>query len=145
MEKGFYHNGDNEVVFCGNRKPVDPAGLTWVQGHQNEWSEPLTDLGLSTHIWDGTSIVENPDYIAAKTDYDSRVTEIQNEQATGGLKDITVQQAKDVITGRYDTVRALPVTGANNAETIANIEAKIDALINACQWVDVIEAVYLLR
>jgi len=94
---------------------------------------------------DGTVWVENTEKKDTGTIDRQRKTEILREQENTGLKDVTVQQAKDVITARYDTVRVLPVAGANNAETIANIEAKIDALINACQWVDIKEAIYLLR
>ncbi|MCP4127736.1 MAG: hypothetical protein GY753_11815 [Gammaproteobacteria bacterium] len=80
-----------------------------------------------------------------------RIAEIQRgeaieaEQVGGGLRGITVGRAKRIINDRYQAVRDLPVAGSTNAQTIANIEAKLDALIDACAWIDQQEAVYILK
>jgi hypothetical protein len=146
MQRGIYTDSDNNIVYFGNRKPSDPVGLIWVELDQNPGK--LREFGVYAWKWDGSNIIVNPELVEAEQNRQNeqlRKQEIETEQTSGGLKGITVQQAKDIIKGRFDDVRALPIAGANNAETIANIEAKIDALIDACEWVDKKEAVYLLR
>lgn len=63
--RGFYHNENNEVVITGNRKPSDPDGLTWVEGHEINWPEKLFPHGVYSKKWDGDQIIDNPEYLVA--------------------------------------------------------------------------------
>lgn len=57
MERGFYINGNNEITFCGNRKPVDPAGATWVEGFEAEWPEKLIENNNYTTLFVNGAVV----------------------------------------------------------------------------------------
>jgi len=97
MKIGFYFNGNSEVVLCGNRKKEDPEGLTWVDGHEDEFPEELKDLGMFTSLWDGNNIVDNPAYTSAKTADDSRVEGIKTGMSSSGLLGITEAEAEALI------------------------------------------------
>lgn len=56
MDRGFYHNGAGEIVFAGNRKPEDPAGLTWVSTSL-QIPETLKDHDQYLYQWDGSEII----------------------------------------------------------------------------------------
>ncbi len=94
------------------------------------------DNGGGTGIW----VVD-----AAATQEAQRNADIEATQSGGGLRGITPTQAKAIIHNRYQAVRDLVVLGGSNAETISNISAKFDALIDACESIDKKEAMYILK
>lgn len=77
-----------------------------------------------------------------KDEYDAeqqRAADIYNEQESTGLKHLTVDQAKQIITDRIDIVRALPESN------LTEIQAKIAELCDQTEWLLKRVAVFLLN
>lgn len=68
-----------------------------------------------------------------------RKEEIELEQDTSGLKGITATEAKTIINAKFQTVAAMP------DGNLAQVQLKIQALIETCAWVDRKEAMFLLK
>ena len=100
--KGFYHNENNEIVYCGSRKSINPEGLTWVNGHVNEWPKRLKVEGDFTSLYNGNAIVENPEYTTAKEDSNTENAARKIAKDNSGLKNITIEQAENFIDNQFD-------------------------------------------
>ena len=107
MDRGIYINKDKGIVFSGNRKPVDPDGQTWVDVPDAQWPEKLKSDGLFTHLWDGSNIIINPEYLTNKALEDTRLDGIESEKESSGLKSVSIDQAKAFIASKIDTAKDL--------------------------------------
>lgn len=61
IEKGLYYNQNNEIVFCGNKENCDtgniPGTLIWVDGHEEEWPDPLIEYEVYAYSFIDDQIV----------------------------------------------------------------------------------------
>jgi len=121
MGIGIYIDTKNSIVYAGNRKKKDPSGLTWVHGIENKAGFKF-EYGFYSHIYNGSEVVLNPDYITAKSSEKSRSFDIKAEQNISDMKLDTVQSAKDKIDTIFNAIREKPT------DTL-----KLDALINKCE------------
>lgn len=83
-----------------------------------------------------------PENQVLKDEYDAeqqRAEDIYNEQESTGLKHLTVDQAKQIITDRIDIIRALPESN------LTEIQAKIAELCDQTEWLLKRVAVFLLN
>lgn len=68
-----------------------------------------------------------------------RKEEIKTEQENTGVRDLTVDEAKQIVTDRLDIVRALPESN------LAEIQAKILELCDQTEWLIKKLVVFVLR
>lgn len=133
----FYVSGERKIyaVKQGTEGLVPTGSVKLERGPLNRFEELQED----------NSWLENTDKKEAFESEQLRALTIKAEKEASLFKGVTVPQARKFIKGKYDEVRALPVSGADASETVSNISAKIDALIDACEFIDFKEAVCLLR
>jgi len=63
MKKGIYVNDKNHVVYCGNRKPKDPPGMTWIDVPSDQLPEDQIRVdGKYLYEWVDGSIKKVSDY-----------------------------------------------------------------------------------
>lgn len=93
--------------------------------------------------WIGQGNTPDPAYTQTEIDaYQAtidRQEDIQDAQNATGMPGLTVDEAKQIITDRIDTVRALPES------TLAEIQAKIAELCDQTEWLFKKVAVFLLK
>ena len=93
--------------------------------------------------WVAAGGIPDPAYtaeeIAAYQAAQDRSQEIEDEQENTGVRDLTVDEAKQIVTDRLDIVRALPES------TLAEIQAKIAELCDQTEWLIKKLVVFVLR
>lgn len=115
---------DTETGGSINLVPVNPFDFAF-----QKW---VTDGGVADPAY------TQPEIDAYQAEYD-RQQDIDNEQSGAGIRNLTVDEAKQAVTDRIDITRALPDS------TLAEIQAKIDSLCDQTEWLFHKVVVFLLR
>lgn len=107
---------------------------------------PLSEANIDYQVvmaWIGEGNTPDPAYTQTEIDaYQAQVDrqqDIEDAQEAAGMRGLTVDEAKQIITDRIDIVRALPES------TLAEIQAKIAELCGQTEWLLKKVAVFLLR
>lgn len=115
---------DTETGGSINLVPVNPFDFAFQQ-----W---VTDGGVPDPAFTQQEI---DDYQAMI----DRQQSIQDEQESTGVRDLTVDEAKQIVTDRLDIVRALPESN------LSEIQAKILELCDQTEWLIKKLVVFVLR
>lgn len=115
---------DTETGGSINIVPVNPFDF--------EFQEWLTAGGIPDPAYTQQEI---DDYQAAQ----DRAQAIEDEKENTGVRDLTVDEAKQIVTDRLDIVRALPESN------LAEIQAKILELCDQTEWLIKKLVVFVLR
>lgn len=123
---------DNTVIGYIDTETGGSINLIPVNSFDADFQQWLTDGGIPDPAYTQQEI---DDYQAAV----DRAQDIEDAQDATGMRGLTVDEAKQLITDRLDIVRALPES------TLAEIQAKIAELCDQTEWLVKKIAVFLLR
>lgn len=125
--------------------PIDATVIGYLDTEtgQSINSVPENPFDFDFQQWVSEGGVPDPAYTAQEiADYQAmidRKQEIEDEQEGTGVRDLTVDEAKQIVIDRLDIVRALPESN------LAEIQAKISELCDQTEWLIKKLVVFVLR